>query len=192
MPIWPIKRSGGTEINFDGPLVPIVTDGAMATHSVGEGTIIPVLILDTSSFPSLDELIRLHEYFPSGDLESVWGRRRDSDKKVYLCITFKRPTELKFYVEFDTATQCAIADTIMRTKVVYLQAGRPGDRLSVDINRPKLIAEVAESGFGKAWDEIFLKYTTKKFREDGLGRQEAKRVAKQHITRWREFGSLRI
>jgi hypothetical protein len=40
----------------------IVADGAIASRGVGEGRLIPLVILDTSSRPDVEEYIRPHQY----------------------------------------------------------------------------------------------------------------------------------
>ena len=50
--------------------VPILADAAIATEKIGNGKLIPVLILDTSERPDVAELIRIHAHLPQGDVIS--------------------------------------------------------------------------------------------------------------------------
>src|ERR1700730_420478 len=52
----------------------IVADGAIAHSGVGEGRLIPLVILDTSSRPDLEEYIRVHQYAGAGDVKCQWGQ----------------------------------------------------------------------------------------------------------------------
>lgn len=53
--------------------VPIVGDGAIANPDLGDGRIVPVLIVDCEGFSALEDLISLHQGLPPGDVVSMWG-----------------------------------------------------------------------------------------------------------------------
>lgn len=82
---------------------------------------------------------------------------------------------------------------MLGTKALYIQAGREGDRLKHDVNVPKVILEVPDTGFGKTvWEKTYFRYTTAKLRERGLSRVNAKRAAKEAISELRKLGTLRM
>src|SRR6478735_1040359 len=53
--------------------IPIVSDAAMGTVGIAEGRIIPVLIVDTTLRPDIDDLVRAHEHLGPGDARSAFG-----------------------------------------------------------------------------------------------------------------------
>ena len=56
LPVEPIARTP----------VPIVAEGAISSTTLGDGRLIPVLILDTSNRPDIDEFVRVHQHLPAG------------------------------------------------------------------------------------------------------------------------------
>lgn len=174
--------------------VRIVADGAIAHTGVGEGRLIPLVILDATGRPDLEEYIRVHQYVGAGDVRCQWGQVIGHDHTVALILAFSRPAELVVIIEFDLLRNHGVlVEQILATNGLYIQAGREGDRLKDDMNLPKVILEVPETGFRSVWDKIYWQHTTAKMRERGLNRADAKRLAKQSIDEMRKFGvALRL
>ena len=58
---------------------------------------------------------------------------------------------------------------------MYLQAGKQGDRLKHDLNRPKMLVELPETGFRPVWDRLVIERMTEVFaRRLGIGRRKAR------------------
>jgi hypothetical protein len=53
--------------------VPIVADAAIATEWMGDGRLIPLIIVDTTDRLDLEEFIRIHQYASPGDAGSQWA-----------------------------------------------------------------------------------------------------------------------
>lgn len=160
-------------------VAPIVADGAIATAGVGDGRIIPVVILDTSARSDIDAAIEAQAYTPQGDVKVQWGRLPGRDGTLTLNLTFVRPAETFVIVEFDLAKNHGIlVEQVLESRGLYIQAGRPGDRLKNDLSRPKVLAEIPDTGFRPLWEKIYLDHTAKMFRERGMSRPAAKRAAR--------------
>ena len=172
--------------------VPIVGDAAIGAGRLADGRMVPLLIVDTSSRPELDELIRVHEHLPPGDVDSTWAPVDGSDRRVALILSFKSPVKTVALLEFDIVEQGILVDQIAAAKLFYLQAGRAGDRFVTSMNAPRIFVEVAATGFREHWDKHFHKQLAKHFRGEGLGRHQAKEAAKQAIKEMRRVGKLRM
>jgi len=86
-----------------------------------------------------------------------------------------------------------IVDQALFGKGLYIQAGREGDRLAKDPDRPKVLIEiVVNPAFEKAWDAMYHKHTAKVLRTKGLSRSKARRAAQEAIKGMRSYGSLRM
>ena len=170
----------------------IVADAAIATRNCGEGRLIPLIILDTTERPDIEELIRIHQHITPGDVETQWGKLINSKGTVALILSFKRPSELVIIIEFDIVRQGILVDQILASKGLYIQSGREGDRF---INNPeaiKILAEIPDTGFLKIWDQLFHDNIMKHMKNRGLSRKEAKNAANKFIKELREFGKLRM
>lgn len=175
-----------------GPPVPIVADAAIAMEALGYGRLIPLVILNTSNRPDIEEFIRVHQYSGPGDVISQWATLEDGSGRVGLVLTFSGPMELTIFLAFDPDKQDGLVDQIVHVKGLYIQAGRPGDRLIKNPNAPKVIANIPDTGFAKVWEDIFFRTAVKRARASGAGRRQAKEVARLFIAQWRQFGNFRM
>jgi len=82
-------------------------------------------------------------------------------------------------------------DQIISAKTLYLQAGKPGDRLMHNIKASKIFVEIPDTGFQPMWNDIFYRSAVRRMRSAGLNRQRAKQAARQFIEEWRKVGSHR-
>lgn len=172
----------------------IVADGAIASRGVGEGRLIPLVIVDTSNRPDFEEFIRIHQYIGAGDVTCQWGQLKGHRDTIALVLSFLRPASLVAIVEFELRrNHGALVEQVLGTRALYIQAGREGDRLKNDVNLPKVILEVPDTGFGRAvWQKIFLRYTTAQMRKGGLNRADAKQAAQKAIEELRTLGKIRM
>ena len=170
--------------------VEIVNDAALANPSA-DGRLIAVLILDTTTHPQLEELIRIHGDLGSGDVRSRWGTVKGM-KKAMLHLEFSRPLELETVLIFDIEKYAGVVELMLTAKAVYLQAGAPGDRLASTVDSPRLLVELPETGFREQWDRLLLKRITSVMKEEGLSRDQAKSAAQSFIKQMREFAGFHL
>ena len=125
--------------------VPIVAHATMATASLARGRNIPLLILDTSSRPDVETMIRAHEQVGPGDVKSGWSfRKRWFGSPIpVLYLIMEKPSRCLIVVEFDLMKdEGTLIDLILWAGGVYVQAGRPGDRIGTTIDERRVLVEV--------------------------------------------------
>lgn len=168
----------------------IVGDAAIARPDVGEGRLIPLVILDTANRPDLEEYIRIHEQVRSGDVNCQWGQLEGHKNTIALILSFVRPAELVAIIEFDLdRNHGVLVEQALAAKALYIQSGREGDRLKYTIDAPKVIAEVPDLGFLPHWDKIHFHHMMEKMRAHGLSRSEARRKARLVVDEIRKLAS---
>lgn len=173
--------------------VSIVGDAGIATIGLGERRMISLLILDAPPRPDLEEFIRLHELIPVGDVVVRWAKLDRRPDTIALTLRLLRPAELTAIIEFDLVRHHAVlVEQILVSRGLYLQAGRPGDRLIDDPDRPKVILEVPDAGFRRAWNRLFEKYALKKMRAEGMRGHDAKRATQTYVEATRKTARLQI
>ena len=173
--------------------VPIVWDGLVGVRGLGEGRLIPLLILDTTKRSDIDDMIRAHHHLGPGDATSVWMRpSRWTEDRVGLVITTIKPTRCTIVIEFDLDTWGGTVDKIVEKQAVYIQPGRPGDRLVTTMDHGRLLVEIPTREFRQNWDHMFRKATIAKLRRRGLNRTQAKQAAAQFMETWRQALSHRM
>lgn len=172
-------------------IIPIVGDGGIGNPDLGDGRIIPVLILDCENHSAFRDLILIHSDTPPGDVVATWRRHLFDNKQVYLTLDFKRPVETSVSLCFDVAKKGGLVDWIMYARGVYLQPMESGAKVSEGINRPKIIVEIPPSATLPGWEKIYRNSLVKSYVKSGCARGQAKEAAAQHLTRLRELWSMR-
>lgn len=173
--------------------VPIVSDALMATCGLADGRLIPLFILDTSERPDIDDMIQAHRHLGGGDVRSAWGRPARFEKsKIRLILTVVKPSQCVTILEFDVARQGGVVDQIVQAQGLYLQGGRPGDRLASTLDNDRILVEVPSREFRPEWEHIHRKVLIEDYRHHGLSRSEAKNAADSFLKTWRELTSKRM
>jgi hypothetical protein len=176
--------------------VPVVADAGIATVGVSDGRMIPLLILDTSKRPDIEDMVKAHHAMDGqGEVKAQWGRPDTFFDKglVSLILTFEKPSYCLIILRLDIGKYGGLVDQIIRSQGVYIQPGRPGDRLSTTFDNPRVLAEVPSREFQPEWDRMLRKAMRKRFqREHGMGRSEAKLATERFISEWRDLSSKRI
>jgi hypothetical protein len=172
----------------------VIADGAIGTRGMCGGRLIPVVIVDTTRRPEVDELIRLHTAVETpGDVNFQWGGIDGHDHLVVLCLTFCRPLEARLIIQFEIVRQGCLVEQILFAKSLYIQSGREGDRIKTDVNAPKVLIELPDVGFKRVWDSIFREHLERYFRKHKrLGRAAAKSAAARSIDEWKKAVILRM
>lgn len=182
----PIERSA------EGRPVPIVADASIASRGIGEGRMIPLVILDTATRPDIDEVARAHRRGPPGDAIANWGRRSRGSTALLLIIRFERPVRSVVLLEFDPASQGILIDQAVKSQAIYIQPGRPGDRLKNTMSRPRVLVEVPSEDFAEEWETMFHRAMATRFKERGLRRKAAKSAAARAIDMMRQVNNVRM
>lgn len=175
----------------EGNPVRIVDDGALAARDVNDGRVNPVLILDTSDRPDIEEFIRAHESASNlGDFTMQWGQLEGHEGTVALFLTFIRPVEAVIILEFDITEEGIIVDQALLGRGLYLQAGREGDRFIDDVHRPKVMLNFGESDFQETWNKLWRKHVQKYLRTQGLTKSAARRATEEIIKETRKLRDM--
>jgi hypothetical protein len=173
-------------------VTPIVSDGTIATNGFGGGRFMPVLLLDTTSRPDVDELIRVHSIVKDGDVNTQWAIPEKEPNSVALIVEFLRPMNLGIVLVFDLETQGGFADLIFRSKMLYLQSAKHGYRLKNSLGAPQIGFEVTAQGYGQSWDEMLIEALARSVRARGFNNRKAREGASQMLVDWRGLFDLRM
>lgn len=184
-----LRKVSITLPRFAAAAVPIVATSAIAIQTVGAGRLIPLLIVDTSGRPDINELVRAHDYLAPGDVDTTWmhnlGKARH--KSVCLMCEFHRPVKCVIILEFEFPRKLPVVDLIVYSGAMYLQIGKPGDKFDVNIDKPRILADVPSDSFREQWHALMSKVVERDLRNDGLSRRQARVAAADIIRRGREL-----
>jgi hypothetical protein len=169
-------------------VVEIAGNGAIA-GPYAHGVFVPVLILDTTLHPGVAEAIRQQAMAPAGDVLVQWGK---IDGEIALALRFVRPVSTTAVIKFEFDHHAILVDLILSARLVYLQSGKPGDRIKHDVDKTKMVVQVDESGFDAEWEEYYLSRQTSRFRLAGMKQRLARIAARETLVELRKFGSVRL
>lgn len=184
----PFRRS---RLPIGTQLVSIAGDAGIVTPNLLDGKLVPILILDCRTRPDLVEAVRNHVCFATGDVRTTWAQLRGS-QNVVLILEFVRPTEVTAVVEFELPLRALSVEHILHAKALYIQAGRPGDRIIHNLGLPKILVEVVDTGFGEKWDKIFQSAVAGDFKAKGIDRAQAKSMAKEFVAEIKQLARFRM
>jgi len=170
----------------------VVSDPLVAHSMVGNGKLIPHLLVDTSERSDFETLIDAHKDISPGDCDSIWAKPSRNNDVFWLILFFKRPSKCTVKLEFDIVRQGGVIDQIVSCELLYLQSAREGDRFLNTLDKPRILIEVPSKQFQDEWDKILTNSLKQQGRRRGLGRTEAKRYAEDVIKNWRKFGQKRV
>ena len=176
------------KIDYD--IYEIIANGAMSAPFIGEGRLIPGLVVDTGTDDNLRELIEYHQDTPPGDTVLLWSKKALNNKRLVLNIEFSKPMELQFGIGFDVHQHYSLIDGIIQSRGFYLQAGRPGDKFS-NLDISKILLEVPNLGFDQQWESLLVDTIRRQYRRDGLSRKDANLATQQHVKSMREVWRIR-
>ncbi|MGB4774419.1 MAG: hypothetical protein WBP45_04550 [Daejeonella sp.] len=171
---------------------PFIADGMMSVPKLGEGRLIPCVILEKNFSSEIAELCKIHEDTPPGDVETTWVRSFSFSKPKYvvLKIKFKNPIELTFGIIFNISKHYNLIDGIILSQTLNLEVGEIGDKVS-DLKNKGILIEVQRTNFSSAW-QPYLEYALKKkYRDKGVAKQQINELVKQHIKTMREVWNYR-
>lgn len=170
--------------------VEIVADGSIAVAGYAFGRQLPLFIVDASTMPDVEELIRIHEHVSSGDVRPEWAYMPD-EHAVALILNFDRPVETRFSLYLPVQKYGGMIDQILGVGIFLLQSGKPGDRLSNTVDAHRIFVQTSSTRkFREAWEGIFQSVTASYFRSKGRGRRESRELAAEAIERIRALHSF--
>ena len=106
-----------------------------------------------------------------------------------LWLKFKKPFETEAVVNFELTEHGLAVDLAMRGRAIYLQAGKPGDRLYRAIEAPRIIVELGAEMPKPQWEDIWQKAIRSRLRSEGVSRAAAKRLSPEYMDRVRNMSA---
>ena len=180
-------------IDLERESVPIINDRAMISYGLASSRMIPLLIIDTSMRPDIEDIVRFYNYHGIGDVVVAWALTSSCDKNhILFILTMRRPSRCVVILQFNIERQARVLDQIIHAQAVYIQAGRIGDRLKTTINNYRMLVDLSTKQVEGPWEGIFRRVLTNDYRSRGFGLQDSRRISQDFIKAWRHLGSPRL
>jgi hypothetical protein len=166
-------------------------EGLLSSHKIGEGRLIPVLVLDVEENQDIIDLIKMHDSITAGDATITWVQDLHNRKDFILRIKFTKPMQISFGIRLNISEDYTLIDGIIQSKGVFIQTGKKGDKVSKSLNENKILIEVPDTGIKSIWFQMLNKTLISNYKKMGFPRKEAKDIAQDHIIKMRELWKIR-
>lgn len=164
-------------------IVDVVRDALVLQVDVCDGKAIPHIIIDTEKFPEINNSIRLHKEVDEGKITFKWGVTQDR-KNVLLVVESISPVELTYIVNFQLDKYFEVINRILSAQMMYIQAGKSGDKLRDNMSVPKILVEVPHTGFEVEWEKIYRKVQVNRFKKLGVKKKDMNGVIESFNQEW--------
>ena len=168
----------------------LVEEGLISQENIGEGRMLPALVVDFGANQDIIDLIKVHTSIIAGDASTVWVMDFFNRKELILKISFSNPMVVEFGIRFNIEKECLLIDGILQSQGLLLRSGKKGEKIS-EIQTDTILIEVPETGMKSEWDDLFFKIITKKCRKKGIPKKESKTIAFDQIKSIREIWKFR-
>ena len=157
-------------------VVDIVADGTLADSRQAGGLQVPVLVLDTSQRPDINDVLLAHSYehLDNGDVETIWTQ---SDANwIGLDVQFKRPVETRAIIRFPLPKYAMLIHLTLTAQSLRIHPGQPGSKFSdfyfpvesddraVESTSESLFLDVPRGGFEIIWNDMYRSHLVKYFK----------------------------
>lgn len=171
----------------------IKENGLISRPTLGEGRMIPALVVDSDNDNGLEELLKIHKDSPPGDVIVQWGSPFSQvlRKKVwYLDIEFSQPLEFKFQINFNLKEDYSLIDAILQSRGLCLTQGKEGEKVFQKQDE-MILVEVPDTHIDTLWEKTLDETLRKKFRKSGIPKKYIKNEIIEHKNKMREILNLR-
>lgn len=171
----------------------IQENGLIANPELGEGRLIPALVLDSDKDNGLRELLDLHKTTSSGDITVQWGSPLSQyikPKVWHLIIEFSQPMEFNFEIEFDLYNDYPLIDAIYQSRALYISQGKVGEKVSMKQD-DMILMEVVDTETDALWNLTLTKILNKRLRKNGVPKHLIKSEMEKHLKEMRQILTYR-
>lgn len=173
------------------PIVTIVSSSLVMERNLADGRSIPLIIMETTDYPEIQRAIELHKATEQGDVSLTWGKTPDS-KYVVLVVEAISPVEIKYMIGFEVSEHYGLLDMVLKTHLLFVQAGKEGDRITSTFNKPRILLELPITDFEPEIFRLIKKAKRKRFKRLKVKRKDLKEVIEQFDKEWENFTSKRF
>lgn len=173
------------------PIYTIQEDGLISDPNWGEGRLIPAVVLNSLTDKNLKELLRVHVNSEGqGDVVVQWGTPLTQffKPKIWvLKVTFTKPMEFSFIIEFVLEKHSSIIDAIIQSRGLHILYGFPGDKVSKRTIDEIVLIEVPYTNQEAKWDATLKGVLKEKLKKQKVPKKELSNEVMKQVKNMREI-----
>ncbi|MBP2214683.1 hypothetical protein JOJ87_005095 [Rhodococcus ruber] len=189
-------------------MLDIVADGSLAQPRFASGFQVPILVLDTSLRPDVNDVFDAHLYAhlnggDDGDIETAWIG--DPDSWVGLDVRFKRPIKTRAVIKFPLPKYALLVHLALKSRAISIHAGKPGAKFS-DYYNPSddnsqqvtsmsgsITLTLPHGGFEKIWGKTYRSHLIEYFKRSyKCSLEDARQYADEALSGIEDFTNTRV
>ncbi len=171
-------------------LVYATAEGTVTSRDIANGKMIPIVIVDTENKKDIEEAIIIQGNTETGKITTAFSKTKD-ERYIGLTISFIEPVEKEFTIIFDADNYFGTIDLIIKSKLLYLQAGKKGDRVKNTLGNPKMLMTIyVDDDFKKE----FLKILKSNFIKNmsNMSKLQKEQAFNSFYSEWSKITDLRM
>lgn len=173
------------------PIYTIQENGLISDPNWAEGRLIPAVVLNSSMDNNLKELLKVHiASGGQGDVIVQWGSSLSQffkPKSWVLLITFTKPMEFSFIIEFTLAKHSSIIDAIIQSRGLHILYGFAGDKISKRTSEDMVLIEVPDTNQDSKWNATLKDVIKYKLKKQNISKKELNNEVEKQIREMREI-----
>ena len=173
------------------PCIKIVSSSIILQRNFADGQAIPLLILDTRDYPQVAEALELHSGLRNGKIDFCLCNTLNN-KIIILEVNCISPVEISYNIIFDLDKDYALLEMILMTHLFYIQAGKPGDRLSKNLNLPKMLIELDISEYETKLKKYIYQAKRRHYIHAGIPKKNIDNIIEEFDKEWGTFTNRRF
>ena len=170
--------------------VNLVRYGAVAIEALTGSKKVPIIGLDLSDRPDVEEMILVHQDMPPGDVITQWSVDKYNKNHLVLAFKFERPSRISLYLPLYFNEHSWVIEGIIQTRFILLKSASAEEstkELIKSLERSITVEIGASTDIPGDWQKWQLKSIKKQLKKNGLKTKEALNKAKELIHSNREF-----
>lgn len=174
------------------PKYPFFAEGMLSISNIGEGRIIPSVIIERSLAKDIDNLCKAHIDSEPGDVVTTWTQPITlfRPKELILKVKFTKPIAATFGIIFNISKHFSLIDAIVYSQALRIESGNLGDKVS-HLGNPDILLEVQRTNFQDAWEKILHATIKERYKKKGVTKNKVGQLAQEHIKSMREVFNIR-
>lgn len=180
------------KVTFDDvPVYHIQEHGLISISKLGDGRMIPCVVLNSKENSELKEFIVAHnEMNGPGDAATQWGiptRQFFKVKDWVLTVTMHKPRMFNFYILFNLEKHSSVLDAIFQSRGLYISYGFSGEKISKINGKPIVLIEIPDLNQDEKWETTLREQLRIRLKKQGVPKTKLAVEVNKQIAKGREI-----
>ncbi|WP_316739323.1 hypothetical protein [Pedobacter aquatilis] len=180
----------------DLPIYIIQENGLISVPDFADGRLIPAVVLNNEKFgEDLKDFLKAHiNSVEQGDVITQWATPLNQffkPKSWILSVSFTKPRNFSFYIEFSLEKNSALIDAIFQSRGLYILHGFLGEKISKKTNDNIVLMEIPDLNQDERWNKTLRDILKTRFKRQRVPKKELSQEVEKQIKHMRNLTHFR-